>query len=428
MKAVTLPEQNSGLPTSVNRHLSRMFWLPSLGHFTNDFCNGFLAPLLPIIVVNMDISLAHAGLLYSAFAVSSSLLQPVAGVIADRLRRHYFVLVGPVLAATFMGFIGWVEQYRTLLFILTVSGIGTAVFHPQGATMVGDLVRHRRGFHMSIFNMSGVLGMTLGSMIIVPLTSAFGLKTTMVAVVPAAVMFLCALRPVLRSPAVQTNTHDRTNPFKAVKPHLPRLTRLFFIVVIRATIILAFTGFIPLFLFSQGQSPVFAGIALGLYQFFLAMGMLLGGHFYDRIGARNVFVLSFIFTLPFALGFVTHPSVWGLPFLIVMGTFSAFSTPVNILLAQEIVPEHANFTSAIMMGFGWGVAGLLLFPFGVMADHIGLSWTLILVSTLSLVGIKLSLSFGVSKRSVGYDAASNHGQVSGNCRKEEIHPQEAARS
>lgn len=380
-------------------------------HFTNDFCNGFLAPLLPIIVVNLDISLTYAGLLYSVFAMSTSLMQPVAGLIADRLSRRYFVVFGPLLATTFMGFIGWIDRYWALVLILIGSGVGTSLFHPQGATMVGASVRHRRGFFMSVFTMSGTLGTTLGSIVVIPLTATFGMRSTIVAVVPAIALFLYAFRPVLNTPVVRPLPTDKSNLFQAVRPHLKPLTSLFLISVIRATIMLTFTGFIPLYLTSQNQTPFFAGIALGIYQCFLTIGILLGGHIFDRIGARKVFVLSFAFTFPFALGFVTHPSPWGLPFLVVTGLFAAFSTPVNILLAQEIVPSHANFTSAIMMGLGWGVAGLLIFPIGVVADHIGLYWTLILISSLSVVGLVLSLTFGVIEGGARRDTASSSEQV-----------------
>ena len=57
-------------------------FLATAGHFVNDFYNGFLAPLLPIIVIKLNISLALAGLLISIFSISNSLLQPIAGLVA----------------------------------------------------------------------------------------------------------------------------------------------------------------------------------------------------------------------------------------------------------------------------------------------------------------------------------------------------------
>jgi len=91
------------------------------------------------------------------------------------------------------------------------------------------------------------------------------------------------------------------------------------------------------------------------------------------------------------------PSVWGLPFLALMGFFLSSSTPVNIILGQEIVPSQASFMSSIMMGLGWGVAGLVMTPIGAMADKIGLYWTLTSISFLSLVGLILVWFFRYEK-------------------------------
>lgn len=388
-----LIDQKTKIAVPTGTSTRKLFWLTTGGHFTCDLYNGFLAPLLPIIVIKLDISLALAGLLITTFAISTSLLQPVAGFVADRVRRYYFVLFGPVVAAVFMGFIGWVEHYWMLVAILIASGTGIAMLHPQGAAVVGGVINKRRGFYMSVFNMAGSLGVTTGSILIIPLTSAFGLKATIVTVVPAVILFCYSVRPLIGSPVAHPVGRVRTDSSASVRPYLRPLLSLFFIVVIRATIILTFMGFIPLYLTSQGQSPLFGGIALGVYQFFITIGILLGGHLFDRFGARRILVLSFVFTFPFAFGFVNYPSAWGLPFLAIMGLFGACSTPVNIIVAQEIIPGKANFISAIMMGLAWGVAGLLVFPAGIVADHIGLYGTLIIASSLAFVGLALAWFF-----------------------------------
>jgi len=84
---------------------------------------------------------------------------------------------------------------------------------------------------------------------------------------------------------------------------------------------------------------------------------------------------------------VNLPSFWGLFFLALFGFFIASSTSVNIILSQEIAPEQSSFMSSIMMGFSWGISGLLMTLIGAIADRIGLYWTLTGVSGLSLFGL-----------------------------------------
>ena len=377
--------------TKITNRISnkKYLWLTTVGHFTTDFYNGFLAPLLPIIVANLNLSLTLAGLLLSIFSISNSLLQPISGLIADRLNRNYFVLFGPIITAIFMGFLGWVNQYWTLILILVMSGIGTAMFHPPGAAQVGGLKNNRRGFSMSIFNTAGALGVTVGTLIIIPYTNTFGLKATIFTILPAILFSVYSYKFFLSEKRVLPDHKHQSNLINTVKPHKWLLINLYLIVVIRAVTVLTFSGFIPLYLTSKGQSTVFGGVALAVFQFFTTAGILVGGHFYDHIGTRKTLMFSFVFVLPFALGFINLPSIWGLPFLAIMGFFLSSSTPVNIILGQEVVPTQASLMSSIMMGLGWGVAGIFMTPIGAIADAFGLYWTLTLISCISLVGLML---------------------------------------
>jgi len=376
----------------------KYLFLATAGHFTNDFYNGFLSPLLPIIVVNLDLSLTSAGLLLSIFSISNSLLQPVTGLIADRMKRNYLILVGPLIAGVFMGFIGWVNQYWTLVVILCLSGIGTAIFHPQAAALVGGLGNRKKGFAMSIFNTAGVFGITIGSVIIIPLTSKFGLKSTIVTIIPALLLFVYSFKFLTSERIISSRFGDGGSIFRLIKSHKFLVSNLTIIVVIRATLTLAFSGFIPLYFASRGHTLFFGAVALGVFQFFSVFGMLIGGPIYDRIGARKLLMISFVFILPLALAFINLPSTWGLPFLAAMGFFLASSTPANIILGQQIAPNNPGFMSALMMGVGWGIAGILMTPIGAIADSIGLYWTFALVSLFSLVGFVLSYLLSFEKK------------------------------
>ena len=371
----------------------KILWLVTFGHFSTDFYNGFLSPLLPLIVARLNLSLTLAGILLSIFSISNSLIQPITGILADRVGRKYLILFGPLITAFFMGLIGWVNQYWILIVILIMSGIGTAMFHPAAAAMVGEQNNHRKGLAMSIFNMAGALGVSLGALIIIPWTNKFGLRSTAYMLWIAIFFTLFSFRSISRKEAVPATSQRRLDFIQTIKPHLLLVINLFLIVVIRAIIVLTFAGFIPLYVTSQGQSAMFGGLALAIFQFFTTIGILFGGHIFDQIGTKKTLALSFIFVLPFALVFINLPSAWGLPFLAVMGLFLSSSTPVNIIVGQELIPSQASFMSSIMMGLGWGSAGLFMFPIGILANTIGLYWTLTIVSSLAIVGLMLVFCF-----------------------------------
>ena len=377
------------LPLSINKNVTwkKYLSLATAGHFTNDFYNGFLAPLLPILVVKLDMSLTSAGMLWSIFSISNSLIQPVGGWVADKLNRSYFILVGPTLAGVFMAFIGWANYYWTLVLILCLSGIGTALFHPQAAALVGSLDSPRKGFSMSLFNTAGAFGVTIGSLIIIPLTSHFGLKSTVVTIIPLLIFVLFSTKPVYERKIFRAKSEDRHGIIRLIKANIKLVINLHLIVVVRAILTLTFGGFIPLYLTSKGHTPFFGAVGLAVFQIFYVIGMLVGGHTYDKIGPRRLLEASFLFTLPFSLIFINLPSVWGFPFLALTAFFLSSSTPVNILMGQQIAPNNAGFMSAVMMGLGWGIAGLVMTPVGYFADLIGMYWTFTIISFTSLLGL-----------------------------------------
>ena len=56
------------------------------------------------------------------------------------------------------------------------------------------------------------------------------------------------------------------------------------------------------------------------------------------------------------------------PLLAAGGALLSLSTPVYIVVAQELHPDRASAMSGVMMGLAWSVSVLLMIPFGLLAD------------------------------------------------------------
>ena len=67
-----------------------------------------------------------------------------------------------------------------------------------------------------------------------------------------------------------------------------------------------------------------------------------------------------------------------------------FSNPLTVVLAQSWVPEHRSTVSSLLMGFAWGVGGLVAPIFGSVADVYGLGPSLAAIGTLPLLGSALA--------------------------------------
>jgi FSR family fosmidomycin resistance protein-like MFS transporter len=67
--------------------------------------------------------------------------------------------------------------------------------------------------------------------------------------------------------------------------------------------------------------------------------------------------------------------------------------PVNVVMAQELAPTQRGVVTSLMMGFAWGIAGIVFIPLvGWIADRTGIEAVLYGVSLLPLFGYALSLA------------------------------------
>src|SRR5205814_3354211 len=131
------------------------------GHFTIDAYSSFFLPLLPLLAQRLGLNYAMVGGLTAMASLSSSFSQPLFGVLADRLRRPWFVALGPMIAAVFMASIGLAPSYPARVALLVAGGVGVAMFHPQAASLAGS-TSAQRGLAMSWWVTGGTLGWALG--------------------------------------------------------------------------------------------------------------------------------------------------------------------------------------------------------------------------------------------------------------------------
>jgi MFS transporter, FSR family, fosmidomycin resistance protein len=123
-------------------------------------------------------------------------------------------------------------------------------------------------------------------------------------------------------------------------------------------------------------------------------------------------------SLPFLLAFLWTRGPLSVLLCAAGGAFLLFTNAVNIVMAQKLVPEGASTVSALMMGFAWGMGGMIVPLAGVCSDIFGLQWTLTAVVLLAFPGFLLSLALPAHLDTVGQ---APHLEVIG-----ELHPSSEA--
>jgi FSR family fosmidomycin resistance protein-like MFS transporter len=92
-----------------------------------------------------------------------------------------------------------------------------------------------------------------------------------------------------------------------------------------------------------------------------------------KTSSLDAILVSMIASVPFLALFFLTQGVISIAGLCAGGLILLFTIPVNVVMAQELVPAQSGTVSALMMGFAWGMAGMIFIPLtGWLSDMFSL--------------------------------------------------------
>lgn len=369
------------------RRLHPTVLLMASAHMVVDGYGNIYAPLLPLLIPKLGLSLAAAGMLTMLYQIAASVAQVGFGHLADRWRPRLLVMAGPLSSVLILSLVGVAPTTSALAAVLFLGGLGGAAFHPPAAALAHRLGGDRPGLAMSVHITGGTLGFALGPLLFAPVAQHYGLNWTPVLALPGLLVVAFFLTRVPPIPVHPENRGGMT----ALRPYAKPLALLYAIVVLRTMTSLAFATYVPVLLTRRGMSVSQAGAAVAAYLFASGAGGFLGGPAADRFGPRMVIAWSLVLATPF-LAASTHLSGWSFVLVLALGGFFLQSTlPVNVTFGQSIAPVSAATVSSLMMGFGWGTGGLSVPVVGAFADHFGIERALYGLAFVPLVAAACAL-------------------------------------
>lgn len=367
--------------------LHSSIWKIASTHVVVDAYNNIYAPLLPLLIPTLNLSLGAAGVIAMCFQMANSVSQLAFGALADRWRPRVLVIAGPIAAVIFMSLIGLAVSPFTLGLILVIGGLGGAAFHPPAAALVYKLADHRKGLAMSTHLSGGSLGFAAAPVLFAPFIAYVGLRWSPLIMIPGLLALALTLRhvPEMSRP----EAHERST-WTSLKPAAVPLTLLYFTIVLRTATTYGFMTFTPTLLTQQGFTIAQASTAVSLYLFASGIGGFLGGPAADRVGARTVIVWTLIASVPF-MAIAPHLSPIGFTAMMAVGGLLLQSTlPISVTFAQSFVKGGAATVSSLMMGFAWGMGSLTVPLVGMGADRFGIRETLAVVAFVPLLAAVLA--------------------------------------
>lgn len=376
----------------------------SAGHFVNDCFSGFLAPLLPVFMELHHLSVAEAGLLASVLSMSTSLSQPLYGYWADRSGRRAFLFIGTAVTGVFISLLGLAPSYGVLLLLLVIAGAGSASFHPTAAAAVSHASGIHKEWGMSWFLTAGNFGHAVGPLVAVPVVLTVGLHRFPILAVAAVATAVLLYFQAPSYPASRRVPHSLS--VEEMRSRWKPLGWLFVVVVTRAFLLISFASLVPIYLRQSGVSLLGAGATVTLFLAVGSTGALLGGRLSPILGGVRTLRLSMLVSGPALWGFLHAPGWLAFASLAIAGLFLYSSFPVNVVMAQNLFPRKAGTVSALMIGVGWGTAGALLIPAGILADFVGVSVALNLLAAAAVVGLVAAMALSAEETGEPTEAAA----------------------
>lgn len=366
------------------------------GHFIHDTFTAFIAPLLPLIIEKLSISLTLAGGL-TVFMQAPAILNPLIGYISDRINLRYFVIFAPAVTATLISLFGFAPSYWALVLLFLMVGVSSATFHAPAPAMIASISGKRIGRGMSLFMAAGELGRTLGPIIAVSAVAAWGLPDLYRLLVigwTASLIMLWRFRKI--------SVRSSETPPESVRVILPTLLSFFLpisiIVLTRGFLSVSITTFLPTFLNREGASLVRGGTMLAILEAGGVLGAMASGTVSDRIGRKATLITAFIASSLFTILFLQSDNWLMVPLLFLLGFFSLAPSPVMLAVVQDRYPEHRAVANGVYMALSFLIRSLVVLLVGLAGDTWGLRPTFYVSAGITLLAIPVILQLSMKKR------------------------------
>jgi FSR family fosmidomycin resistance protein-like MFS transporter len=370
----------------------RAITLLAAAHLFDDLNQGVVPALLPFFISERGFSIAAAAGLIFASNIASSVLQPLFGLLADRRSVPWLIPCGLLLAGTGVALTGLAPTYALVLGAAAATGIGVAAFHPEAARQVYLFSGARRATAMSFFAVGGNLGFAIGPALATPLQLTFGLRGTVLLVLPALAMALVLLR------AGVAGASTAAMPLEDASGGEPdrwwAFLRLSAPVVCRAIVFYGLNTFIPLYwIHVFGASKAAGATALTLMLSAGVAGTLLGGWLADHFGRRIVVLVSMLVLFPLLWEFVATPSrTLALALLVPIGLALYAPFSVMTVMGQEYLPGRVGTASGLTIGLAVTLGGLAAPLLGRIADLHGVRAALTMLVAVPVAGAIATLT------------------------------------
>lgn len=374
------------------KHDRRYSYLMMIAHLCDDLNQGALVAVIPFLVLHNGYSYAEVTALLLASNAASAIIQPLFGWLGDKKPRPWLMAAGIFLAGIGMAGVGVLPNYPLIMASAMLSGIGVAMFHPEGGRLGNLTAGEQKGKGMSIFAVGGKLGFTFGPLVATAAITLWGLPGTLIFIIPST---LCAAILLSQNKALlsYSNPDKQSSDESLYQDNWVGFGFVMGAISCRSIMYYAFLSFIPLFLvYNLGQEEAFASSVISLFALVCAVGTIASGWAGQLLGAKKLIIVSYACVAIEVVIFAFNGSlIVALILIAFLALTCDISYPSAVAMGQSFVPHHLGMASGLSFGVMVCIGGLMTPVFGLIGDYFGLQVVMLYVTAIALLGIIITL-------------------------------------
>lgn len=372
-----------------------VLFIVSFCHFLNDTIQSMLPAIYPMLKADFGLSFSQIGLITLALQITSSIVQPLIGVYADKRHHSWQLSVGMLFTLTGIAILSSAADFMTILFAVTLFGCGSSIFHPQGSQVAQLASGGRKGLAQGIFQVGGNAGFALGPLLAGIVILPRGVQSVrwfgILAILCAVLLFYVGRWHV----KALRNFSKRIRKGWAVAESFSQRKILFFVFILFMLMFsknfysASMTNYFTFFLIDKFHISVqHSQICLFVFLASLAVGTIVGGIVGDRFGRKPVIWFSILGAAPFSMALPYVGSFAGtIALSIVIGLIISSAFSAILVFATDLLPNHTGIVAGIFYGLSFGIAGLGSSFFGWLADKTSIRFVFQVSTLLPLLGI-----------------------------------------
>lgn len=374
--------------------LAKRIAVLAAGHGAVDFylpvISAALPVLLPVFAAQGITSYAMAGFLVTVITITLAVVQPVAGWMQDRggwtLGASWCVLMTAVAISCF----AFVQNYWLLLGLAVVAGVGNSLFHPNAYQQIYQFsTPANRGTLLSLFSVGGSFGYGAAPLAAGALLVWAGLPALIYLIIPGIIVaFIISRFP--QKPVYEPAAVDRK--VSSSGANWRRAGLMLGISSLRTWVYYGFLAFATVYLTTYAGVEYFFATLFVTGMFYAGMiATLAAGISSDKVGRKEVLLISYACSVPAYLGIFLLPAPFSLLSLLAAGFFLMAPATIEIATVQEMMPGSVGLASGVVIGIPQALSAVAIVVIGVLADTFGMPEALTMQAVLMAAAVVLCI-------------------------------------